>query len=246
MGTNYQALVSIIIPAYNNGAYLDAALTSVLQQHYRPLEMIVVDDGSTDDTPAVVAHWQQQHAVHNSAQLHYCYQANGGPATARNRGVALANGSLLAFLDADDWWHPQKLQRQVDRLIQEPTLGYVLSHMAVHLETATTWPVSLNQRHYQNEPPCILPSALVVWRTIFQQVGNFDERYRYSDDADWFLRAKDAAIPFAVLPEPLVYKRIHTTNLSHSPAMAQETLRAFRMSIQRQRQAQMQAKANRQ
>ena len=118
MGTNYQALVSIIIPAYNNGAYLDAALTSVLQQHYRPLEMIVVDDGSTDDTPAVVAHWQQQHAVHNSAQLHYCYQANGGPATARNRGVALANGSLLAFLDADDWWHPQKLQRQVDRLRQ--------------------------------------------------------------------------------------------------------------------------------
>ena len=94
--------------------------------------MIVVDDGSTDDTPAVVAHWQQQHAVHNSAQLHYCYQANGGPATARNRGVALANGSLLAFLDADDWWHPQKLQRQVDRLRQEPTLGLLLNFSKCH------------------------------------------------------------------------------------------------------------------
>lgn len=246
MGTNYQALVSIIIPAYNNAAYLEAALTSVIQQSYRPLEMIVVDDGSTDNTAVVVAQWQQQTAAHSSPPLRYFYQANAGPAAARNRGVALANGSLLAFLDADDWWHPQKLQRQVDRLSQEPTLGYILSHMGVHLETATAWPVSLNQAHYQNEPPCILPSALVVRQTIFQQVGGFDERYRYSDDADWFLRAKDAAIPFAVLPEPLVYKRIHATNLSHTPAMAQETLRAFHASIQRQRQAQMQAKANRQ
>ena len=246
MGTNYQALVSIIIPAYNNATYLEAALTSVIQQSYRPLEMIVVDDGSTDDTAVVVAQWQQQTAAHSSPPLRYFYQANAGPAAARNRGVALANGSLLAFLDADDWWHPQKLQRQVERLTQEAALGYILSHMGVHLETATAWPVSLNQAHYQNEPPCILPSALVVRQTIFQQVGGFDERYRYSDDADWFLRAKDAAIPFAVLPEPLVYKRIHATNLSHTPAMAQETLRAFHTSIQRQRQAQMQAKANRQ
>lgn len=246
MGTKQQPIVSIIIPAYNNGAYLGAALTSVRQQHYRPLEIIVVDDGSTDDTAVVVAHWQQQRAAHDGAQLRYLYQANAGPATARNRGVALANGSLLAFLDADDWWHPAKLQQQVDRLRQEPTLGYVLSHMAVHLETATAWPVSLNQAHYQNEPPCILPSALVVRQTVFQQVGGFDERYRYSDDADWFLRAKDAAIPFAVLPECLVYKRIHASNLSHTPAMAQETLRAFHTSIQHQRQAQMQAKANRQ
>ncbi len=235
MGTNHQPLVSIIIPTYNNGAYLGTALTSVRQQRYRPLEIIVVDDGSTDDTAIVVAQWQQQNVAHDCVQLRYFYQANAGPATARNRGVALANGSLLAFLDADDWWHPEKLQQQVDRLIQEATLGYVLSHMTVHLETATAWPVSLNQAHYQNEPPCILPSALVVRQTIFQQVGDFDEHYRYSDDADWFLRAKDAAIPFAVLPEPLVYKRIHATNLSHSPAMAKETLRAFHTSIQRQR-----------
>jgi glycosyltransferase involved in cell wall biosynthesis len=237
--TDNSGLVSVIIPVYNSAHYLGTALRSVFQQRYQPVEVIVINDGSTDDLGAVLAELQRQipggYAAHSKTSIRYCEQPNAGPASARNRGVALANGSLLAFLDADDWWHPEKLQRQVDRLCQEPTLGYVLSHMAVHLETATAWPVSLNQAHYRNEPPCILPSALLVWRTIFEQVGNFDEHYRYSDDADWFLRAKDAAIPFAVLPERLVYKRIHATNLSHTPAMAQETLRAFHTSIQRQR-----------
>lgn len=167
--------------------------------------------------------------------LRYVYQPNAGPAAARNHGIRLAQGDLLAFLDADDWWHPQKLQRQVDLLTEQPSLGYVVSHMCTCLEPNTVWPHSLNQAHYQNEPPCLLPSALLVWWRIFDQVGAFDERYRYSDDADWFLRAKDAAIPFAVAPEPLVYKRIHATNLSHTPAMAHETLRAFHASVQRQR-----------
>lgn len=235
MTTNAQQHISVIIPVYNNAAYLGAALHSVLQQSYRPREILVVDDGSTDDPTAVVGACQQD-AAQRGIPLHYFYQSNRGPAAARNHGVAQARGELLAFLDADDWWHPQKLEQQVAQLIAEPTLGYVLSHMTVHLEAATTWPVSLNQAHYHNEPPCILPSALLVHCAVFQQVGGFDEQYRYSDDADWFLRAKDAAIPFAVLPEPLVHKRIHAHNLSHTPAMAQETLRAFHASLQRRRQ----------
>lgn len=234
--------ISVIIPTYNSVAYLADALLSVWQQSYQPLEILVIDDGSTDTTPTVVAEFQQRMndgAAHGqSAQLRYYYQPNAGPAAARNRGVHLSQGNLLAFLDADDWWHPQKLEQQVARLTAEPTLGYVLSHMFVHLETATTWPISLNQTHYQNDPVCLLPSALLVQRPIFAQVGAFDEQYRYSDDADWFLRAKDAAIPFTVVPEPLVYKRIHSHNLSHSPTMSQETLRAFHASIQRQRQNQ--------
>jgi glycosyltransferase involved in cell wall biosynthesis len=147
----------------------------------------------------------------------------------------LAKGEVFAFLDADDWWHPEKLQRQMEKLAQEPTLGYVLCHMQVVQEADAPWPVTLNQRHYQHDPPCHLPSALVVRRQRFEQVGGFDARYRYSDDTDWFLRAKDAGIPMALLPQPLVYKRIHQSNLSHTPAMTQETLRALRASVLRQR-----------
>lgn len=220
--------VSVIIPVYNGACYLGAALASVMEQQAQPLEVIVIDDGSTDETAAVVAQWQQSAAW----PIHYRHQANAGPAAARNRGVSLAQGDLLAFLDADDWWHPAKLQRQVALLTETPTLGYVLSHMHVVQEAGIVWPV---QAHYQNEPPCFLPSALLVRQAVFEQVGPFDERYRYSDDADWFLRAKDAGILQAVVPAPLVYKRIHDSNLSHSPTMTQETLRAFHASVQRQR-----------
>ncbi|MEZ4726589.1 MAG: glycosyltransferase family A protein [Caldilineaceae bacterium] len=240
-------MISVIMPVYNGACYLGAALASVFAQSYQPLEVIVVDDGSTDESAAVVAQLQSDRASESAQRgtmLRYVYQANAGPAAARNRGVALTNGALLAFLDADDWWHPEKLARQVALLNQQPDLGYVVSHMSVQLEANTTWPVSLNQAHYQNQPRCLLPSALVVHRQTFYQVGGFDESYRYSDDADWFLRAKDRGVSFAVAPEPLVYKRIHATNLSHTPAMSQETLRAFHASIQRQRQAQTLATGN--
>lgn len=221
-------LISVIIPVYNGERYLRQAIAGALGQQYRPLEIIVVDDGSLDGTAVVAASFGEA--------VHYVYQPNAGPGAARNRGVALAKGALFAFLDADDWWHPAKLERQMARLAQEPTLGYLLCHMQVVQEADAQWPVTLNQAHYQNEPPCHLPSALLVRRDIFAQVGSFDERYRYSDDTDWFLRAKDAGIPMAMVPEVLVYKRIHHTNLSHTPAMTQETLRAFRSSVQRQRQ----------
>lgn len=243
-----QTLVSVIIPTYNSAAYLGEALTSVLQQSYQPCEIIVIDDGSTDATPAVVDEFQQRLAQGTAypatVPLRYGHQANAGPATARNHGVKLAQGNLLAFLDADDWWHPQKLEQQIARLMAEPALGYVFSHMAVRLETASAWPVSLNQAHYQNDPPCILPSALLVRRDVFLQVGYFDEHYRYSDDTDWFLRAKDAAVPYAIVPEPLVYKRIHGHNLSHQPTMSQETMRAFHASVRRQQQAHLSKRKN--
>lgn len=243
-----QTLVSVIIPTYNSANYLGEALTSVLQQSYQPCEIIVIDDGSTDATPAVVAEFQQRLAQETAdpeaVPLRYGHQANAGPATARNHGVRLAQGNLFAFLDADDWWHPQKLAHQVARLAAEPALGYVFSHMVVHLETASAWPVSLNQAHYQNEPPCILPSALLVRRAVFLQVGYFDEHYRYSDDTDWFLRAKDAAVPYAIVPKPLVYKRIHEQNLSHQPTMSHETMRAFHASVRRQQQAHLSNRKN--
>ena len=228
--TNKTSHVSVIIPVYNGARFLGAALASVQQQSHQPLEIIVIDDGSTDHTAAVV-----HQAAQGTTQLRYIYQPNAGPATARNHGIALAQGDLFAFLDADDWWHPEKLERQVTLLAQQPALGYVLSHMHVQQEANTPWPAALKQAYYQNDPPCVLPSALLVRREIFQQIGEFDAHYRYSDDADWFLRAKDAGVPMAIVPEPLVVKRIHTANLSHQLAMTQETLRAVHASVRRQR-----------
>ena len=100
-------LISGIVPVYNGERYLRETLDSMLAQTYQPLEVIVVDDGSTDGTPKVVAGYGDR--------VRYIYQENSGPAIARNRGIDAARGEFIAFLDADDLWHPEKLMRQMTR-----------------------------------------------------------------------------------------------------------------------------------
>src|SRR5436190_1570422 len=97
--------VSVIVPAFNAGRTISAALASVFAQTYRDFEVIVVDDGSTDDTAARIAEWGDR--------VLYVRQPNGGPARARNTGIGRSRGRLVAFLDADDVWLPEKLERQV-------------------------------------------------------------------------------------------------------------------------------------
>ena len=96
-------LISCIVPVFNGELYLAEALESILKQSYRPLEIIVADDGSTDGTEAIVARF--------GTQVRYLYQPNSGPATARNLGLGAVRGEFVGFLDADDLWHPEKLER---------------------------------------------------------------------------------------------------------------------------------------
>src|SRR5947209_1330223 len=110
-------LISVIIPVYNGERHLAEALDSVLSQAHHPLEVIVVDDGSTDNTAAVARKY---------SAVRYYHQANGGSAAARNRAIELAHGDLFAFLDADDVWAPEKLKRQMAVLEAEPELEAVL------------------------------------------------------------------------------------------------------------------------
>src|SRR4051812_26302017 len=110
-------LVSVVIATYNSGRFVGQAVRSVLAQTYRPFEIVVVDDGSTDDTAGVLAGYRDG--------VRYVYQENRGPAAARNRGIAEAAGELVAFLDADDEWHPEKLSRQWEALSASPRAGLV-------------------------------------------------------------------------------------------------------------------------
>jgi glycosyltransferase involved in cell wall biosynthesis len=107
-------LISCIVPVYNSERYLGETLDSILAQTYRPLEIIVVDDGSTDGTAAVAAGYGHR--------VRYVRQANAGEAAARNRGLNVAEGEFVAFDDADDLWHPEKLERQVARLEHRPEI----------------------------------------------------------------------------------------------------------------------------
>src|SRR5262249_17267514 len=109
-----QSLVSCIVPVFNGERYLGETLDSILAQTYRPREIIVVDDGSTDGTAAVVAAYGKR--------VTSVWQANAGEMAARNRGLTRARGEFIAFLDADDLWHPEKLARQIARFQERPEI----------------------------------------------------------------------------------------------------------------------------
>src|SRR5262245_20840904 len=100
-----ESLISCIVPVFNGERYLGEAIESILKQSYRPIEIIIADDGSTDDTVTVAARY--------GTQIRYLRQSNAGPAAARNLGLSVAAGEFVAFLDADDIWHPEKLARQM-------------------------------------------------------------------------------------------------------------------------------------
>lgn len=203
-------LISVIIPSYNNAQYVVAAVQSALAQTYSPVEVIVVDDGSTDDTRARLAAWD--------GRVRYDYQANGGVSKARNRGIAHARGDLIAFLDADDQWLPEKLNKQWECLAASPDAALVHTdtfqwndttgervRVACHRERFSGSCYTEFFRHNR-----INTSSVMVTRRCLERTGVFDEAIRgpSAEDMDLWLRiARDHQI--AYVNEPLVLYRHH-------------------------------------
>jgi glycosyltransferase involved in cell wall biosynthesis len=220
-------LVSVIIPVYNGESFLARALRSAFDQDYRPLEVIVVDDGSTDATARIAMDWPE---------VRYFYQSNQGHGTAKNKGIEKSRGEFLAFLDADDWWAPNKLRLQIDSLDAHPQVGYVIAHMKTILEPGTKAPPGFRPEFLQQDSPAFLPSALLVRRTIISTVGMFDPAFEHGNDSDWFFRSQDMGISRMILPDVLLYKSIHGKNESnHTEAMRDDMFRVIRASLQRKR-----------
>jgi glycosyltransferase involved in cell wall biosynthesis len=218
-------LVSVIIPVYNCERYLAEAIESVLAQTYRPIEVIVVDDGSTDSSGDIARSYKE---------LHYIYQPNQGVAVARNAGLAATDGEFIAFLDADDLWLPNKLRVQVDYLLEHPHIGYTIGRLQNFLDPGINLLPRVRKSLLERDQIGLM--TLVVRKTVFTQIGGFDPSYRVGSDFEWFIRAKDADIPMAILPEILLYRRIHDSNLSsQTQACYGGLLRMFKASINRQR-----------
>ncbi len=225
--TEQHPLVSVIIPVYNGAPYLRAALESVFAQTYRPFEVIVVDDGSKDDS-AIIAQ--------SFSAVSYIRQENQGVAAARNQGIEAARGDFFAFLDQDDLWTPEKLKLQVEYLLSNQDLGYTLTQQQYFLEPGTTLPAWFRKELLTSIHTGWVLGTLVVRRTAFEQVGNFATGYSAANDSDWFFRAKAAEIPMAVVPQLLLLKRIHETNDSgRAKAILSELLKVVKTSLDRQR-----------
>jgi glycosyltransferase involved in cell wall biosynthesis len=225
--TEERPLVSVIIPVYNGERYLRAALESVFAQTYRPFEVIVVDDGSKDNSGIV---------AQSFPDAHYIHQPNQGVAAARNHGIEVARGEFLAFLDQDDLWTPEKLNLQINYLLRHPDLGYTLTHQQFFLDPGATLPAWFRKELLSSAHPGWVLGSMVVRRTAFEQVGNFATDYSAASDGDWFFRAKAAGISMAVVPELLLLKRIHGANESaHAKEILSELRRVVKSSLDRQR-----------
>jgi glycosyltransferase involved in cell wall biosynthesis len=218
-------LVSVIVPVRNGERFLGEALDSVLAQDYEPVELIVVDDGSTDGSGDIAG----------ARGAHVIRQEGGGLAAARNAGLAAAQGELVAFIDADDVWLPGKLVRQVEYLLDRPDVGFVYTSWTILLEPGVSVPPQF-AKGWRRPRAGYLPSALVVRSSVLDQVGLFDPTYAIGEDADWLARANEAGIRHDVLPDVLVRYRIHEANLIHdTPRMKDAIFRVLRESVVRKR-----------
>jgi glycosyltransferase involved in cell wall biosynthesis len=223
------SLVSCIVPVFNGERYLGQTLESVFAQTYRPLELIVVDDGSTDRTPDVIAGYARR--------LRWVPQPNAGPAAARNSGLRESFGTFVAFLDQDDRWHPAKLARQMARFAARPELDVSVAHVASFWDTESGGenPRSPDQPRGGTVPGYVT-GALLARRAVFERVGSFDVGLTYCDSLDWFIRAAERGVIVELLPDVLLYHRVHHGNLSrHGRESRAECLRILKRTLDRRR-----------
>ena len=220
-------LVSVIIPVYNGERYLRQAIESVLAQSYRPIEILVVDDGSTDGTADIARSYPE---------VRYIHQANQGQGAAMNAGIKVSGGEYISFLDADDLWPPDKLRIQAEYLFKNPQVGYVIAKLRNFLEPGVLAPVPTTRDLMLTDYTALSTGTLMARKAVFDRVGGFDIHYGHAKDVDWFIRAKEAGIQMAILPEVLLLRRLHETNRSYrTKARTSEFLRVLKTSIDRKR-----------
>jgi glycosyltransferase involved in cell wall biosynthesis len=203
-------LVSVVIPSYNYGRYVCEAVESVLRQTYQPVEVIVVDDGSTDDTRARLEGYRDR--------IRYVYQSNRGLSAARNTGIREARGVWVAFLDADDLWHPQKTEVQLSAIKQLGDICFFGSPLADTMpERLDPTPDvrRLGVSDFFTSTP-LSGSSAVIRRDCFTQVGYFDEALKSVEDRDMWLRVA-ARFPAACIASPCWYYRQHPEQMNRNP-----------------------------
>lgn len=204
--------VSVIVPVFNGERYLAEAIASIVGQDCASLEVLVVDDGSTDRSASVAAGFPGVTLLR---------KAHSGLAATLNHGVDHATGELLAFLDADDRWLPGKLSRQAEALRQQPELDLVF---CLTREFSVRTAPAGDETVYSAAKQGICKSGMLIRHAAFRRVGGFTEHADRHDFLDWYARAQSAGITSAVLPELLIERRIHDRNMGRTQAADQRAL----------------------
>lgn len=195
------SLLTVIIPVYNGEQYLSEAIGSVLLQGWPSMEIVVIDDGSTDRSAPIAASFD--------APVRCVCQPHGGAAAARNCGIRSARGAYLAFLDADDLWMQGRLDAQWVALQQDELLDMCFGHIEQFYSPEQEMPSQLPSNR-------VLPGyhvdTLLIRKESFHRVGLFQEELRSGEFIDWFMRARDLGLRSRMLAQVLARRRLHRTN----------------------------------
>ncbi|MGH7718410.1 MAG: NAD-dependent epimerase/dehydratase family protein [Gemmatimonadaceae bacterium] len=223
-------LVSCVIPVYNGERHLREAIESVLAQSFTNTDVIVADDGSTDGSMAIAGEY--------APRVRVVAQETAGPAATRNLGLRHAGGDLVAFLDADDLWHPQKLERQLARFDVRPELEACVTHACMFWSEEWKGEAEYYRDHARaGALPGYATTTLLARRRLFDRIGDFEPELWFSDATDWFLRATERGVVMEMLPDVLTYHRMHGGNLTRrrSAESREEFLRIVKASLDRRR-----------
>ena len=225
-----QPLISCVVPVFDGEKHLGQTIDSILAQDYRPLEVIVVDDGSSDGSREVAAQFAPSVRLIESSRI--------GPAATRNRGLSEARGDFIAFLDQDDLWHREKLSHQAARFRSNPALSVCWSHVQLFWSEELAY----EARHFADHPragpvPGYATTTMLARREVFETVGLIDERLWHADATDWVLRARHGGVVMEMMDEVLVYHRMHDRNLTRrrNAASREEFLDIVKATLDRRR-----------
>lgn len=205
-------LVSIIMPVYNSENYIERAITSALAQIYTNYELIIIDDGSTDRSKEIIFKYKER--------LNYIYQKNAGASAARNNGINNSNGELIAFLDADDMWYPEKLMYQVDAYINNPEAALIHTEVDKSTSFDGYFPIIQEDTKAIYKPflnifefPNLKTPSVMIPKKILDRFGLFDIELPTAEDKDLFLRCSYNEVVLYI-PQKLVYCSVFPDSLS--------------------------------
>ena len=218
-------LASIIIPAYNAERFLDATIQSALIQEYQPIEIIVVDDGSSDQTGSIAKKYDD---------VCYIYQENQGQAAAMNTGIKVSRGEFISFLDSDDLLLPEKLSKHIDFLSRHQEIDMIMSLAKNFKDPSFDSDRTLNIKIDESEKQ--LFSTATIRKSVFEKVGVFDISHKNAKEIDWLFRAKENGIIIEKNKSIVLLRRLHDANMSYNiKAKSSDFMNVVRSSIARKK-----------
>ena len=221
-------LVSVVIPAHNSERHIAATLESVLAQKHRPLEILVVDDGSTDGTAALLRGYGDQ--------VRLIAQPQRGHPAARNTGIRAAAGVYLGFIDHDDLWSADKLDLQIESFRRNPALDLVFGHIRNFFSPEMPLAEQARFAVPLHPLPGLLQGAMLARRASFDRIGLFSEQRGLGDFLDWYGRAMIAGMNIEMLAETVLFRRIHAHNYQRTHRhQRHEYLHAVKQLLDRRR-----------